>query len=503
MKSADHRLRTVAVVLAGGSGSRVGLGLPKQLLKVAGRTIIEHSVAALHESEVVDEILVVMTPDFVQEAEDLLLRPELPKVTRVLAGGADRNASTRVALDTLGEQECNVLFHDAVRPLLSQRVIRHCVEALQTYEAVDVAIPSADTIVHVDDAEHVLDIPDRSHLRRGQTPQGFRLSVIRRAYDIAKDDPTVRATDDCGVLLHCLPEVPVYVVPGDEHNMKVTYPVDLFIADKLFQLSSHAAPSATPEQHTASLAGTTMVVFGGSYGIGADIHRLATAAGCHVFSFSRSTTGTHVERPEDVAEALAKVHAETGRIDAVVLTAAVLDRGVLADMDDEGVRRSLEVNYLAPVTVARSAHPYLRDSRGHLVFFTSSSYTRGRAGYSLYSSTKAAVVNLTQALADEWAPDGISVNVLNPERTRTPMRLQAFGQEPEESLLESEVVAASTLDVLVSRVTGQVIDVRRTPGTTGRRDAELPVADAIAQALADVGMSNGTDAVPDAGGARI
>ncbi len=459
-----HRpLRTVAVVLAGGSGSRVGHDVPKQLLKVAGRTIIEHSVTALHDCELVDEIVVVMAKDFVPELEALLRRPEFPKVTRILPGGADRNASTRLALEALGEDECNVLFHDAVRPLLSERVIRDCVTALETFEAVDVAIPSADTIVRVDDDERVLEIPDRSHLRRGQTPQGFRLSVIRRAYEIAAGDPTVRATDDCGVVLHCLPEVPIHTVRGDEQNLKVTYPVDLFIADKLFQLSSHSAPAATSTQHAEALAGTTMVVFGGSYGIGADIDRLATRAGCRVFSFARGTTGTHVERSQDVAEALARAHAETGRIDSVVLTAAVLDRGPLSQMDDASIERQLSVNYLAPVNVARLSQPYLRETRGSLVFFTSSSYTRGRAGYSMYSSTKAAVVNLTQALADEWAPDGISVNVINPERTRTPMRLQAFGEEPDASLLRSEVVAATTLDVLVSRLTGQVVDVRRGP----------------------------------------
>ena len=487
MAQTHRALRTVAVVLAGGSGSRVGHDVPKQLLKVAGRTIIEHSVTALHDCELVDEILVVMAKDFVPELEALLRRPDLPKVTRILPGGADRNASTRVALDALGEDECNVLFHDAVRPLLSERVIRDCVTALETFEAVDVAIPSADTIVRVDADERVLEIPDRSRLRRGQTPQGFRLSVIRRAYEIAAGDPTVRATDDCGVVLHCLPEVPIHTVRGDEQNLKVTYPVDLFIADKLFQLSSHSAPTATPAQHAEALAGTTMVVFGGSYGIGADVDRLATRAGCRVFSFARGTTGTNVERSEDIADALATAHAETGRIDSVVLTAAVLDRGPLSEMDDAAVERQLAVNYLAPVNVARLSQPYLRETRGSLVFFTSSSYTRGRAGYSMYSSTKAAVVNLTQALADEWAPDGISVNVVNPERTRTPMRQQAFGEEPEGTLLSSEAVATTTLDVLVSGLTGHVVDVRRPVGRLGEADevaeaVELVELDAEAEA---------------------
>lgn len=100
------------------------------------------------------------------------------------------------------------------------------------------------------------------------------------------------------------------------------------------------------------------------------------------------------------------------------------------------------------------------ETHGHLLLYTSSSYTRGRADYSLYSSTKAAVVNLTQALADEWACQGVRVNCVNPERTATPMRLRAFGDEPAGTLLSPAAVARTSLDVLLSRLTGQVVDVR-------------------------------------------
>ena len=484
--TSPSRLRTVAVVLAGGSGSRVGLTLPKQLLKVAGRTIIEHTVEALHVCDEIDEILVVMAQDHLHDAQRLLVRDSLPKVTRVLPGGSDRSASTQAALEALGDEECNVLFHDAVRPLVSRRVVRDCVRALETHEAIDVATPSADTIVRVDGDDNIADIPDRKWLRRGQTPQGFRLSVIRRAYELAEADGRFTATDDCGVVLHYLPEVPIHVVAGDEQNMKVTYPVDLFLMDKLFQLSSHAAAPHSEAEHARRLAGKTLVVLGGSYGIGADIARLATAAGCNVVSCGRSTTGTHVERSESVEQALKSAYEQTGRIDAVVLTAAMLVKGSLTEMDPESVAHQVAVNFMAPVHVARAAHPYLAKTKGHLLFFTSSSYTRGRADYALYSSTKAAVVNLTQALADEWLADGVSVNVLNPERTRTPMRLEAFGDEPGHTLLESDAVAASALDVLVGDLTGHVFDVRLPSSSADGVDPRVPEADEIAQSLSAV-----------------
>jgi 2-C-methyl-D-erythritol 4-phosphate cytidylyltransferase len=134
--------------------------------------------------------------------------------------------------------------------------------------------------------------------------------------------------------------------------------------------------------------------------------------------------------------------------------------GKLGDAEHRTIEEAIGVNYLGPVNIARASFKYLAKTRGHLLLYTSSSYTRGRADYSLYSSTKAAVVNLTQALADEWAEHGIRVNCVNPERTATPMRLRAFGEEPPTSLLASKDVARTSVEVLISHLTGQVVDVR-------------------------------------------
>ncbi|WP_448617626.1 SDR family NAD(P)-dependent oxidoreductase [Geodermatophilus sp. URMC 65] len=456
-------LRNVAVVLAGGTGTRVGLSIPKQLIKVAGKPIIEHTIGVLHASPLIDEIVVMMTPGHLDAVHGILRSGAYPKVTRVLEGASTRNATTQRAIDALGTEECNVLLHDAVRPLLTQRVIADCVDALDAYEAVDTAIPSADTIIQVDETGRTIDdVLRRSRLRRGQTPQCFRLSVIRRAYERAALDPDFEATDDCTVVLRYTPDVPIGVVRGEDRNMKVTEPIDVYLADKLFQLDSHDAPQSGDEsEYRAALTGKTVVVFGGSYGIGADIVRLAESHGATTFTFSRSATDTHVERRADVVAACETVLAATGRVDYVVNTAGILPQGELAETSEEMVYMATEVNYLAPIHIAQVFHPHLRRTGGSLLLFTSSSYTRGRSGYSLYSSAKAAVVNLTQALADEWAAGGVRVNCVNPERTATPMRTKAFGQEPEDTLLTSEAVAQTSLDVLISSWTGHIVDVRR------------------------------------------
>jgi 2-C-methyl-D-erythritol 4-phosphate cytidylyltransferase len=463
--------RRVAVILAGGVGTRVGLDIPKQLIKVAGHTILEHTIAIFDEHPMVDEIIVMMAQGHLDAVHAIVRDGGYAKVSQVLEGAETRNGTTLRALDAIPDDQTKVLFHDAVRPLVSPRIITDCFEALDSYDAVDVAIPSADTIIEVDEDNVIRNIPPRANLRRGQTPQAFRAGVIRTAYAVAADDPDFQATDDCTVVLRYQPDVPIWVVAGEERNLKVTDPIDVYLADKLFQLTtSNLPPSRSEEEYRSALEGRTLVVFGGSYGIGADIAAFAEEHGAKVFSFSRSTTNTHVERRADLQAAIRTVLSATDRIDHVVNSAAVLPRGQLVDTSEEAVYAATEINYLAPVMIAQEFFPHLQRTRGSLLNFTSSSYTRGRSGYSLYSSAKAAVVNLTQALADEWSGDGVRVNCINPERTGTPMRTKAFGEEPPGSLLESREVAVRSIDVLLSNETGLIVDIRRDDPLAGDSD---------------------------------
>jgi 2-C-methyl-D-erythritol 4-phosphate cytidylyltransferase len=473
------RLRNVAVLLAGGVGTRVGLDVPKQLIKIAGRPIMEHTLAILDAHEDVDEIIIMMAPGHLDPVREIVRSGDYAKVSQILEGAATRNDTTLRALDALPEEECNVLLHDAVRPLVSPRIIGDCFRALESYSAVDVAIPSADTIVEVRPDNTIREIPPRANLRRGQTPQAFKASVIKEAYARAGQEPDFTATDDCTVVLRYLPEVPIWVVAGEERNMKVTEPIDVYIADKLFQLTTRRRWAEGAPETLDRLRGKTLVVFGGSYGIGADIKTLANRYGANVAAFSRSGTGTHVERREDVAKAVAQTVERFGGIDMVVNTAGVLPRGRLEDVSEETIYSATEVNYIAPILIAQEVLPHLRRSQGSLLLFTSSSYTRGRSGYSLYSSAKAAPVNLTQALAEEWTSDRVRVNCINPERTATPMRTKAFGQEPPESLLEAEAVARASLEMLLSPGTGHVVDLRRVdPMDAGeRRDEAFEVVE--------------------------
>lgn len=450
--------RNIAIILAGGVGSRLGMSTPKQFFKVAGKMVVEHTIDVFERNQHIDEIAIVSNPALVADFENIVLRNKWRKVKKILKGGAERYYSSLSAITAYQNEDANLIFHDAVRPLVSQRIIDDVVKALDTHRAVNVAVPSADTIIEVD-GDFITNIPDRSRLRRGQTPQAFDRQLIAEAYEKALKDPNFRTTDDCGVVRTYLPEEPIFVVRGEESNMKLTYREDTYMMDKLFQLKS-TEPNDV-QIGAESFGGKVAVVFGGSYGIGKNIVEMLEQSGAHVHSFSRGATHTDVGDDNQVAEALAAVEQKEGHIDYVINTAGVLNREPLASMEYDTILKAVQTNYMGTVNVALRARPYLQRTRGKLIFFTSSSYTRGRAFYSIYSSTKAAIVNFVQAVAQEWDADGISINCINPERTKTPMRQQNFGIEPDETLLMPERVAEATLRTLLTDCTGQVIDVRR------------------------------------------
>jgi 2-C-methyl-D-erythritol 4-phosphate cytidylyltransferase len=217
-------LPTVAVILAWDAASLSGCAEPKLLTPLGGRPILEHSIAAFGDAPGVDEILVAAAPR--------LATYPLAGRARVVEAGQTRTGTVQRAISALGETDGNVLIHDASRPLLSQRVIGECLAALGAHEAVCAAVPASDTMVTTKDF-CVSVRPARDRLRRRQSPQGFRLRVIRRAYELAAADPDFHPTDDCAVVLKYLPQVPVHLVQGSEQLFPITSPLDIDIAESM------------------------------------------------------------------------------------------------------------------------------------------------------------------------------------------------------------------------------------------------------------------------------
>ncbi len=455
--------KVIAVILSGGVGSRFGKSYPKQFSKVAGKTLIEHTLAVFNSNKSIDEVIVVSKREFINKVLGLVNKNEFMKVSRVISGGKERMDSTLSALKALeGEDlDTKLIIHDSVRPFITDRIIDDCVAKLDKYDAIDVVAPSADTIVEVNDDEIITNIPERKKMRRGQTPQAFRLGLLTKAYDIAMSKEDLLVTCDCGVVQQTMPDVEIAVVEGDSRNIKITEPLDIFLADKLFQVRGDDGISKMPiEEINSQLKAKVVVVFGASYGIGMGIADIAEEAGAIVYRLSRSLTQTDVSDIKSVKAAYENVFKLEGKIDYVVNSAAVLHKQSLNLTGYDDIDSSIDINLKGAIYVAKEAYPYLRKTNGGLLQFTSSSYTRGRAFYSLYSATKAAVVNLTQALSEEWVGSDVQINCICPERTATPMRTKNFGIEPEGTLLSAFDVAMTSISVLASGESGHIVDVK-------------------------------------------
>ncbi len=239
-------MKNIAVVLAGGTGRRMGSPVPKQFMELGGRAVIEYSVESFNSHAAIDEVAVVVHADWRQEMEAIVGRNGWEKLTRVIDGGSERYMSTLNALMVYIDEpdDTNLLLHDAARPLVSKEIVDRVVEALERCEAVGVAVPSTDTVweVHPDVSyelgvrsyefgvpRFVARIPERRLMWRAQTPQGFRLPVLRDAYQRALQDPQFAATDDCGVVRRYMPGVKIAVVEGEERNMKLTCADDMSV----------------------------------------------------------------------------------------------------------------------------------------------------------------------------------------------------------------------------------------------------------------------------------
>jgi len=229
-------MKNIAVILAGGTGNRFASVLPKQFLTIKNRTILEYSISAFENCEQINEILIVSNPNFLQNTKEIISKCNFKKVSAVLNGGKERYNSSLAAIDFI-ENECNMIFHDAVRPLVSNQIIQNVIDALKIYSVVNVAIPASDTILEVTtDKQFIKQIPNRNYLFQAQTPQAFKWSVIKKAYEIGLKDDNFLVTDDCGVVNKYLPTEKIFIVNGEHTNLKITYPSDIEIVESFLKL---------------------------------------------------------------------------------------------------------------------------------------------------------------------------------------------------------------------------------------------------------------------------
>ena len=220
----------IALILAGGTGSRIGARCPKQFLKIGGREIILRTIDAFERHPQINHIGIVCASEWISHLSRLTDKEAFQKLLPLTEGGGNRTESSYKGLHMLEERFSSddiVLIHDAARPFVTEKIISENIACAKRHGACVTAIPAQDTVYESCDGKFAGDIPDRRRLFVAQTPQSFRLSVIRDAYQ--RLPSAAVPTDDGGVCL--LAGIPVAFAKGDPRNIKITSPADLTAAE--------------------------------------------------------------------------------------------------------------------------------------------------------------------------------------------------------------------------------------------------------------------------------
>ena len=225
-------MKHYAVILAGGTGSRTGLSVPKQFAPVAGKPLISLTLSAFQNHPLIDAIVCVCHTSHTGTLKDIIKEFHVSKCAAVIPGGGTRQGSVYNALTRFPfSGDDIILIHDAARPFVSAASITAVIYGVKQRGSADLCVPATDTIIETDGQGSIVRIPDRAKLMCVQTPQGFRYGILRSAHDAALSKGTTSATDDIGLVLEN-GEKPV-IVTGEPENFKVTTARDLVIADAL------------------------------------------------------------------------------------------------------------------------------------------------------------------------------------------------------------------------------------------------------------------------------
>lgn len=227
-----------AVIAAGGIGSRMGnVEKPKQYITLKDKPIIAHTVEKFYVNDCFKKIIILCPEQWVNHTKSII-KKHLHEDERVvvLQGGSTRNETIMNAIKFIEEtdgldDDTIIVTHDAVRPFVSARIITENIEAALKYGATDTVVPATDTIVESQNGAVISNIPDRSKLYQGQTPQSFKAKLLKDLYYSLTEEEKDILTDACKIF--SMKGHDVHLIDGEVHNIKITYPYDLRVAKAL------------------------------------------------------------------------------------------------------------------------------------------------------------------------------------------------------------------------------------------------------------------------------
>ncbi len=231
----NEKKKCTGLVVAAGSGRRMGASVKKQYMELGGKPVLYFSLKAFQNSGIIDEIVLVVGEDelsYVQK--EVVDKYGFTKVSAIIPGGEERYDSVWQGLRAIPQEEGYVFIHDGARPFVTEEIIRRGYDAVSQYKACAAGMPSKDSVKLADEEDFVISSPDRDHVWLMQTPQVFEISLIREAYEKFMGQAEKTATDDAMVAEQML-AVPVKLFEGSYENMKLTLPEDMKLAEAILK----------------------------------------------------------------------------------------------------------------------------------------------------------------------------------------------------------------------------------------------------------------------------
>ena len=236
--------KVYCAILAGGTGTRLNSPVPKQFLEVGGVPILIRSIRAMFADERIEELWIGANGDWydlaINQIKQFIGKDERLHICR---GGEDREGTLLNILDSIKNnnvinEDDIVLIHDAVRPFATKRIINDVINALHYCDVCNTVIPVNDTIIRSDDKKSVSGMPDRSVLFAGQSPQGFRIKTLIKAFESLDSETRKKLTETTKVCF--VQDIPIHIVTGEFFNFKITTPYDMTLAEGVLRYKESA-----------------------------------------------------------------------------------------------------------------------------------------------------------------------------------------------------------------------------------------------------------------------
>jgi ribitol-5-phosphate 2-dehydrogenase (NADP+) / D-ribitol-5-phosphate cytidylyltransferase len=423
------------ILLAAGSGSRMGTKKPKQFLEIRGRKVIDYTISNC--SEITEDIVIVSSKEFKEDLEK-----EYPNY-KVVLGGNTRFDSVLSGVKAASHDI--VIVNDAVRPFVDKEVLTNLAKNAQKYPGVGLMLPLVDTIIKVDKKNLLKETPNRYDFVNSQTPQAFQKEFLLKALE-AKGLHNTELLE-----LVRLSGGEVKLIDGSPSYFKITHKPDIYTAEGFLDETE----------------GRVAIVTGGTSGIGEKVVERLRDSGFKVYALglepNKADMILDVRDVNVVRRVFKEIYDKEGRIDVLVNNAGIAKNAVLQETTDEMWDDILKTNLYGAFYCLREVLKYMRKG-GIIVNVASSGIDGGRVGEGAYGSSKISLELLSKIAAIENKEKGLSVFTVCPTRTNTPLRKKLYPEEDSKDLPSpdepAKVIAFCCINDL-SLLTGQTFWLRR------------------------------------------